>query len=287
MMSLKQVCPLMLSTMIPAQMSRSIPDVPLVLALHDSPGTAEDLLPVLNLLARLGYRVIAPNFPGYGKTKWLNWKEWNVFTGALDEKMLFVFDFQSALDIRRVDVVLGHGLGCSTCIALVGTDSNIYRSTALLCPAEHTALKPTRGRLRYQNALRLSNFWEMLQTRPFVWLYMMLMKGSYGYSGYTSMQVIDAARTIAGSRYKTLQAFMVRLQMQDLPCRVVYHGVEDSKVPPEVSRMYAELLGIKPDEFLVYHNDRKVSNPGDIFSVMLYSFQVQKLLKDNYLKILF
>ncbi|XP_021347840.1 uncharacterized protein LOC110446842 [Mizuhopecten yessoensis] len=122
------------------------PKVPLVLALHDTPGTAEDLLPVLNLLAKLGYRVIAPNFPGCGKTKWVQWRDWNVFTGALDEKMHFVFDCQSALDIQRVDVALGYGMGCSTYVALSGTDSNIYRSNVLLCPAEHTPLKPVNYR---------------------------------------------------------------------------------------------------------------------------------------------
>ncbi|XP_069133381.1 uncharacterized protein [Argopecten irradians] len=242
------------------------PGVPLVLALHDSPGSAKDLLPVLHLLARLGYRVIAPNFPGYGKTKWNHWKEWNVFTGAIDEKMHFVFDFQATLNIARVDVLLGHGLGCSTCVALAGTDSKMYRSVALLCPAEHLPLKPSRGRLRFQTAARLSQYWETLQTRPFVWFYMMLMKSSYGYSGYTTKQVIDAARTIAGGRYTALQAFMVRLQVQEHPCRVVYHSVKDSKVPPDVSLKYAELLGIKPEQFVVYQSHRKLSNPGEVTS---------------------
>ncbi|XP_060081484.1 uncharacterized protein LOC132560813, partial [Ylistrum balloti] len=205
----------------------------------------------------------SPRSTGYGETKWLKWREWNVFTGALDEKMHFVFDFQMTLNIRRVDVVLGYGLGCSTSVALVGTDSTVFRSAALLCPAEHTPLKPVKGKLQFQNAVRLTNLWESLQARPFVWLYMILMRGSYGYSGYTTMQVINTARTIAGSRYKTLQTFMLRIQMKDTPCRVVYHSVDDSKIPSNISKMYAELLGITSDDFIVYNEDKKISNQGN------------------------
>lgn len=39
-------------------------DVPVVVALHDSPGTANDLIPILQPFCNIGYRVIAVNFPG-------------------------------------------------------------------------------------------------------------------------------------------------------------------------------------------------------------------------------
>lgn len=38
--------------------------VPVVLGLHDTPGTHHDLLPILGTFAKLGCRTIAPTFPG-------------------------------------------------------------------------------------------------------------------------------------------------------------------------------------------------------------------------------
>ena len=40
------------------------PDMPVLVALHDSPGSSTDLVPLLQPFVNLGYRVIAPDFPG-------------------------------------------------------------------------------------------------------------------------------------------------------------------------------------------------------------------------------
>lgn len=40
------------------------PDTPVLVALHDSPGSSKDLVPLLQPFANLGYRVIVPDFPG-------------------------------------------------------------------------------------------------------------------------------------------------------------------------------------------------------------------------------
>lgn len=40
------------------------PNTPVLVALHDSPGSSKDLVPLLQPFANLGYRVIVPDFPG-------------------------------------------------------------------------------------------------------------------------------------------------------------------------------------------------------------------------------
>lgn len=40
------------------------PAVPVIVGLHDTPGSHQDLIPLLSTFAKLGCRTIAPTFPG-------------------------------------------------------------------------------------------------------------------------------------------------------------------------------------------------------------------------------
>ncbi|XP_055900203.1 uncharacterized protein LOC106051918 [Biomphalaria glabrata] len=139
--------------------------VPVVLGLHDTPGTHHDLLPILGTFAKLGCRTIAPTFPGHGETQSLMRGLDNVFCHSTIERALFVHNFLNELDIRRVDMVVAIGAACYPALRLCagGDLTNFYRSMALISP---WPLTRKRYEANIELARRIQYLWDNPLLRP-------------------------------------------------------------------------------------------------------------------------
>jgi pimeloyl-ACP methyl ester carboxylesterase len=98
---------------------------PPVLFLHGAAGAAWD--PLLEQLSA-GYRVLAPEHPGFGRGQI---PEWMVSVGDV---AFFYLDLMQALDLRHVHLV-GHGLGGWIAAEIAIRNTGRLASLALLAPA--------------------------------------------------------------------------------------------------------------------------------------------------------
>ena len=98
---------------------------PVVLFLHDMTGAAFD--PLLTQLVQ-GYRVIAPEHPGFGRGPIPDWMM------SVGDVAFFYLDALAALDLRDVHLV-GHGLGGWIAAEIAIRSTQRLASLALLAPA--------------------------------------------------------------------------------------------------------------------------------------------------------
>ncbi|CAL1547115.1 unnamed protein product [Lymnaea stagnalis] len=136
---------------------------PVILGLHDTPGSHHDLLPILGTFAKLGCRTVAPTFPGHGDTQGLMPGFDDIFSHSTSERSQFVHNFLADLGIERVDIIIALGAACYPAMRLcAGGDTNdFYRSMALISP---WPLK----RSRYEAHVDLSKKIQFLWDRPFL-----------------------------------------------------------------------------------------------------------------------
>uniref|UniRef100_A0A6G1SAX3 AB hydrolase-1 domain-containing protein n=1 Tax=Aceria tosichella TaxID=561515 RepID=A0A6G1SAX3_9ACAR len=76
--------------------------VPTICLLHGSPGQYEDFASLINFLTIRGYRVLAPNFPDYNATYQYS------FRHSPRERLDFLLEFFRALDVKKIDMLIGH-----------------------------------------------------------------------------------------------------------------------------------------------------------------------------------
>jgi pimeloyl-ACP methyl ester carboxylesterase len=96
-----------------------------VLYLHGASGA--NWYPLLELLAQ-ERRVIAPEHPGFGRSKLPDWMM------SVGDLAFFYLDFLAALDLRGVNLV-GHSLGGWTAAEIAIRDTARIKSLSLLAPA--------------------------------------------------------------------------------------------------------------------------------------------------------
>ena len=88
------------------------PDRPVLLLLHGFPELSFSWRKVMVPLAEAGYRVIAPDQRGYGRTTgWMNGYEVDLAPYRMPSLVLDQVAFLKALDIDRVHAVVGHDFG--------------------------------------------------------------------------------------------------------------------------------------------------------------------------------
>jgi len=108
---------------------------PAILILHGWGGSSDSWLRVLEILAEKGYRVIVPDFPGFGKSITPS-EPW-----GLDDYANFVFDFAKKLGLEQF-FLIGHSFGGRISIKFV-TQYPEKIKKLILC--DSAGIKPKPG----------------------------------------------------------------------------------------------------------------------------------------------
>ncbi|XP_005103898.1 uncharacterized protein LOC101846152 [Aplysia californica] len=210
------------------------PITPVVVGLHDTPGSHKDLAPILNTFAKLGCRTIAPTFPGHGDTQGLLQGYDDVFSHSSTERAIFVHDFLIDLGIQRVDLLIGVGASCYTIMRMcAGFDSTeYYRSIALISPWPLT-------RPRFEKDLEASKKLQLLWDRPFFRLPMRMFLSGYRVGeASTPRDKVTTAYLLNNLDLGEAAGSALATSATNVPRTVIYGGMD-----PEVSEdLYNDLL---------------------------------------------
>ncbi|KAL8614199.1 hypothetical protein ACOMHN_026416 [Nucella lapillus] len=219
--------------------------VPLVVSLHSTPGSFFDMQPILEAFVKSGCRVLAPAFPGTGVTEGVVHSYNDVFTHSTSEKAEFVRDFLLALDVNKVDLLIGHGCGCYPAMRLTaGKDTaSMFKSTAFLSPWPHRHFKATSQR----NLLPLlHDMWE----RPYYRTVARLLSRLLTHTAHTTaLQRIAMVYTLYNLNFDEVGGFGIALDSQEFPLVMVF-AEDDSLVDADLSHELADMMGITADHTL-------------------------------------
>lgn len=122
--------------------SKSASNVPVILALPSSAGTHAEFFSILLSFVKLGYRVVIPNLPGTAFCRGRAKADEAIFTMSVEEKMDFVKDFLSELQIDRVDMLVTSGCSVYTGVRLCMFHPDLVKSLVMVNP---TGVQPIRS----------------------------------------------------------------------------------------------------------------------------------------------
>lgn len=91
---------------------------PVVCLLHGAPGNYQEFSDSINYFTGKGFRVVAPNFPDYSYTFE------HSFRHSPPERLEFLLNFFQAIQIKRIDMLIGHSSAVYTLFELVNHSFN-------------------------------------------------------------------------------------------------------------------------------------------------------------------
>ncbi|XP_059170680.1 uncharacterized protein LOC131952154 isoform X2 [Physella acuta] len=222
------------------------PHVPVVLGLHDTPGTHHDLLPILGTFAKLGCRTIAPTFPGHGETYGLMRGFDDIFAHSTIERAMFIHNFLANIGIEKVDVVVAVGAACYPAMRLcVGEDSSsMYKSMALISP---WPFKRPRYDTATDAARKIQFCWDRpLLRQPAKFLLLPKYK-----IGKTTREKVTAAFLLNNLDLSEVSGFALAMSVANTP-RLVFFGEQDQAVEKELYYDVVDKLDIPKSSITVF-----------------------------------
>uniref|UniRef100_A0A0B6ZSU4 AB hydrolase-1 domain-containing protein n=1 Tax=Arion vulgaris TaxID=1028688 RepID=A0A0B6ZSU4_9EUPU len=221
--------------------------VPVVVGLHDTPGSHHDLVPLLSNFAKMGCRTIAPTFPGHGDTLGMMSGFDDVFSQSTIEKATFIQDFLVDLGIDRVDLLVGVGAACypmmHLCVA--ETTSKFYRSMAVISP---WPFQRPRYEPNQELTKRISDLWD----RPFFRTPIKMMLPAYKVGEIEdSRDKITAAYLLNNLDLAEASMLALAVGSMNLP-RVVVYGEMDHAVEKELYLDVLDRLSIPNNNVSVF-----------------------------------
>lgn len=222
-----------------APAGKSSSGVPLVVSLHNTPGSFQELRPILEAFVKAGCRVLSPAFPGLGLTEGVTKGYNDIFTHSTNEKADFIRDFLQTLGVEQVDLLISHGSGCYPAMRLTsGLDTaGMFKSVAFLSPWPHRSFKGTSQK----NLLPLlHDMWERPFYRPIAKVLSKFIPNS---KNTTALERITTIYTLHNVDFGEVGGFSVALDSKQFP-RVMLFAEDDDFVNAELSYELADLLGI-------------------------------------------
>ncbi|CAH1787751.1 unnamed protein product [Owenia fusiformis] len=229
-------------------------DLPVALAIHGAPGTHKDFLPIVDQLAERGYRVIIPNFPGYGLTTGHYDMDEQVFSHSVTERLLFIADFVALLGVFKIDLVLGHGMGTHVASGFCARHPGV-RSALFLAPAPHELHRglPPSIMMRF-----FARKWQAKSyiIKPFLWLMFTFMHAWLRYepTSHRAKHIGNMVLSGNGTHYPDIISFALEMEIKQLPL-VSITSEDDLLVMQSQLTKYHDLLGIKADAREEYDKD--------------------------------
>lgn len=213
---------------------------PLLLCVHGFPDTACGFAPVMERLARAGYRVVAPFLRGYHPSGLARDGDYRITTVARD-----LIELIDALGERRACLV-GHDWGAvATYIASTAAPDRIVAAVTAAVPhLRRFLLHPTWAQLvrsRYMGYFQLPRIPERRIARDdFAWLRQLIRRWSPGWN-FTDADLAPVIATLsrpehcsaALAYYRTLPRILARrgnwsslLAPMPVPAKVIYGSVD-------------------------------------------------------------
>ena len=216
------------------------------------PGSHRDLLPVLAPFAERGYRVLLPNFPGYGLTRCST--DYACYTHSTREQAHFLHQFLRHLSVGQLHLVAGHSAGCCPLWKLCAAEDPNVRAVLMVAPMHgHVAprgMEPhwmvnTFGRLYYAGPV---GKWLVKK------LYKMLIRAAQGDQNEQAPDeaveaVIQIGLNAGFGDY--LKDYAKAMAEKKVPMLYVFAD-RDPLMWEQVTREFAGWLGIRDEDIDVY-----------------------------------
>jgi pimeloyl-ACP methyl ester carboxylesterase/membrane protein DedA with SNARE-associated domain len=223
----------------------SIPDAPVVVLLHGSPGDHGAFWSVAPQLAER-YHVIAPDLPGFGgSTRRI--PDYSIAAHAR-----YVLQLLDSLHIARVDIV-GFSMGGGVALDLASDAPDRVRSLTLLSAigAQEYELAGEYHLNHAIHGLQLAGLWGLRELVPhFGWL-------------DDAMLSVEYARNFYDSDQRPLRGILGRY----VGPMLILHGEKDPLVTPAAAREHArlvpqsELVMYGGDHFMVFQHPEMILTP--------------------------
>ncbi|KAL3842560.1 hypothetical protein ACJMK2_020556 [Sinanodonta woodiana] len=235
------------------------PRQPTIVGIHDIPGTHGDLIDVLEPFAKLGCRVVIPNFPGFGTTHGSSRSDETIFQHTLEERGQFLADFVANLGIPRIELLVGLRSGCHLALWLGCAGRKIIKAVALISPSGHKEARTARLSFLIQN---IRNLWDYPLYR--IWLRGMacIEKKNKGHKNLTVRDEISAFRCHGSIDYNEINAALLTLAGNNVP-RCIIYGQADSDDGKNILEHYSSLLSVPASLFSEYDENSKLIKSGD------------------------
>lgn len=221
------------------------PDTPVIVALHDTPGSLNDMIPILQPFCNLGYRVVAPNFPDSTHTRGMSKYDDTTFSGKTDERVTFIHDFLKTIGIERIDMLIGQGSGCNTVISYTANllNKHAVRSIALISPIGH---KPSKALKAYPAVLEFEQLWNQSTLFKFPLRLSLEISSFHKFPVLRTYRQRDRLKVMlhfAGFQYEWLNSDSFGIGSSSIP-RLMTYNLNNKLVDEDLMEEYTELLGI-------------------------------------------
>ncbi|KAK3600341.1 hypothetical protein CHS0354_020008 [Potamilus streckersoni] len=235
------------------------PRQPTIVGIHDTPGTHGDLIDVLEPFAKLGYRVVIPNFPGFGSTRGSSASDETIFQHTLEERGQFLADFIANLGIPRIDLLVGLRSGCHLAIWLSCAGRAIFKAIALISPSGHKQTRATGLSFLIKN---IRNLWDYPLYRILLRGVAYIQKKKKGHNSLTVRDEISAFRCSGSVDYNEINAALLTLAGNNVP-RCIIYGKAEPDDGKNLLEDYSCLLSVPASLFSEYDENSKLIKSGD------------------------
>ena len=223
--------------------------LPVVLCLHGAPGSHQDFSLLRSRLISYPIRIICPNFPTYSLTKTKK------FGHYAEEKAEYILDFLKALELTRVDMLIGHSSSIYPSVIILDSEyGSTLKSLVFLNPCGHRRIQAMKYPIldktsAYFYQYKFFRFFIKHLGKPVL----VITKCPVKLENMDNLFL--SVTTVNHSHYKRLSEKLEKLKANKEIAKMLIFAENDKLIQKEIFYEMAAMLGIESDNIEVYdHN---------------------------------
>ena len=245
--------------------------LPVIIGVHDCPGSHRDIHSLLEPYAEQGYRVVLPNLPSFGETTFLDGSPQEHFQHSTVEQAEFLLQFLSVIHVTETSLLVGHGVGTLPLTVIASkSPTGTIKGAVFVCPVPGD--KPRKGVYMLLHAI--GNWWYAGKIKRLL-LTLIVKRRITAILNKTTNTTNSAEafaaliQTAHNTGYDFLPGIALEMTMKRVPLLYVIAEGDDS-IRGKDSLNYAQKFDLDQAKFDKYDSDMNLINKA-VVSPLRYS----------------